>query len=150
VVWCKAGGDAHWLGFDPARRVYYLVGMHGLLRTIIVLLGALFALQGVGWLLAPSVLAGSLGMPLLDGLGRSTQVGDFASFFLTAGVCMVVGTRPGRAKVLYFPAALIGGAAVTRTIAWMMQGADFAAVFIAVELVTGALLYRGATVLDRS
>lgn len=123
--------------------------MHRLLRMIVIALGALFALQGAGWLLAPSLLASSLGMPLLDGLGRSTQVGDFASFFLTAGVSMLIGARPGRARVLYFPAALIGGAALTRTIAWMAQGADFAATFIAVELVTGAILCWGAAVLDR-
>jgi hypothetical protein len=122
--------------------------MHRGLRLIVTILGAVFALQGVGWLVAPARLAESLGMPLLDGLGRSTQVGDFASFFLTAGICMLIGTRPGRARVLYFPAALIGGAAFTRTIAWLAQGADFAAVFIVVELVTGMLLARGATVFD--
>ena len=55
------------------------------LRLAVQGLGVFFALQGVGWLVAPARLAASLGMPLLDGLGRSTQIGDFASFFLTAG-----------------------------------------------------------------
>ncbi len=83
-------------------------------------------------------------MPLLDGLDRSTQVGDFAAFFLTAGITMLIGTRPGRARVLLFPAGLIGGAALMRTLAWLLQGADFAFAFIAVEVATGAILYRAA------
>ena len=118
--------------------------MHSGLRLVVKVLGAFFALQGIGWLLVPARAASSLGMPLLDGLGRSTQVGDFASFFLTAGIGMLLGSRPGRAQLLYFPAALIGGAAVMRTLAWLLQGADFAALFILVEVATAVVLYRAA------
>ena len=118
--------------------------MNPRLRLVVKLLGAFFALQGIGWLLVPARAARSLGMPLLDGLGRSTQVGDFAAFFLVAGLSMVLGSRPGQARQLYFPAALIGGAAVMRTLAWLMQGAAFATLFIFVEVVTAVVLYRAA------
>ncbi len=118
------------------------------LRLVIALLGAFFALQGVAWLIDPARVAASLGMPLLDGLARSTQVGDLASFFLVAGVTMVIGSRPGRAALLYVPAGLIGGAAITRTLAWAWQGADFAAFFITVEVVIGLTLIAGARSLD--
>jgi len=114
------------------------------LRIVTTLLGLFFALQGLGWLVDPASAAATLGMPLLDGLARSTQVGDFAAFFLCGGIATVVGSLPGRARVLYFPAALIGGAAITRTLAWLFQGADFAAFFIFVELATGALLVTAA------
>ena len=118
------------------------------LRIVVKLLGAFFALQGLGFLLVPARAAGSLGMPLLDGLGRSTQVGDFAAFFLVAGVSMIRGSRPGRSRLLYFPAALIGGAAVMRTLAWLLQGASFAALFITVEVATAIILYRAASAPD--
>jgi hypothetical protein len=118
--------------------------MNGRPRTVVAIIGALFTIQGVGWVLAPARTAGSLGMPLLDGLGRSTQVGDFASFFLTAGIAMLIGSRPGNARVLYFPAALIGGAAVLRTLAWLLQGAAFAGTFIVVEVLVATILYRAA------
>lgn len=114
------------------------------LRVLTTLLGLFFSVQGLGWLVDPASAAGALGMPLLDGLARSTQVGDFAAFFLVGGLTILVGSLPGRARVLYFPAALIGGAAVTRTLAWAFQGADFAALFIVVELITGALLVTAA------
>jgi hypothetical protein len=118
------------------------------LRLVIVILGAVFTLQGVGWLVDPARAAAGLGMPLLDGMARSTQVGDLAVFFLVAGATMMLGTRPGRSGMLYFPAALIGGAAVTRTLAWALQGADFAAFFIAVEVIVGVTLLQGARRLD--
>lgn len=118
--------------------------MHTTLRIVTVLLGLFFTFQGVGWLIDPAAAAAGLGMPLLDGLGRSTQVGDFAIFFLAAGMAILIGSLPGRARVLYFPAALIGGAAVTRTLAWALHGADFAALFITVELVTGGVLLATA------
>jgi len=43
---------------------------------------------------------------------------------------------------------LIGGAAITRTLAWLLHGADFAALFIAIEVGTGVLLWRAAGRLD--
>ena len=118
------------------------------LRLIVTLLGAFFALQGLGFLVAPQRAVESLGMPLLDGVARSTQLGDFAAFFLVAGLGILYGSRPGNARALLFPAALIGGAAVTRTLAWLLQGADFAAMFIAVEVITGVILYRAANTID--
>jgi hypothetical protein len=122
--------------------------MHARLRLVIVLLGAFFALQGVAWLVDPARVAAGLGMPLLDGLARSTQVGDLASFFLVAGITMLLGSRDGRSQLLYVPAALIGGAALTRTLAWLWQGADFAAFFITVEVIVAAILLTGARRLD--
>lgn len=118
------------------------------LRLAVAVVGALFALQGIGWILVPGRAASGLGMPLLDGLGRSTQVGDFAAFFLVAGLTMLAGSRPGRASWLRFPAALIGGAAITRTLAWLLHGAAFAALFIPIELAVGALLWHAAARLD--
>ena len=118
------------------------------LRIAVAVLGGFFTLQGIGWLLLPARAAEGLGMPLLDGLGRSTQIGDFAAFFLVGGIAMLLGSRPGRARWLRFPAALIGGAAVTRSLAWLLHGADFAALFITVEIGTFVLLWYAAGRLD--
>jgi hypothetical protein len=114
--------------------------MSSALRVATVVLGIFFTFQGVGWLVDPASSAAALGMPLLDGLARSTQVGDFAIFFLAGGGAILLGSRRTWERVLYFPIALIGGAAITRTIAWAFHGADFAALFILVELTTAAVL----------
>jgi hypothetical protein len=114
--------------------------MGSALRIATTLAGVFFTLQGVLWILDPARAASGLGMPLLDGLARSTQIGDLGAFFLTAGATMLVGSRPGRARLLYVPAGLLGGAAILRVLAWALHGADFAGAFIAVEVVTAALL----------
>jgi len=114
------------------------------LRIVTIAMGAGFALQGLGWLVAPDRAAATLGMPVLDGLGRSTQFGDFAAFFLTLGLSILVGNRPGQARVLYFPAALLGSAALCRTVAWAAHGAAFAATFISVEIVGSLILLAAA------
>jgi hypothetical protein len=109
-------------------------------RLITTLLGVGFTFQGLGWLAAPERAAAGLGMALLDGVGRSTQIGDFAAFFLTAGVTMLAGLRPGRARLLLVPAGLLASAAVGRTIAWAVHDAAFATAFVAVEVGAAALL----------
>jgi len=113
--------------------------MHPKLRIATIVMGAVFTLQGVVWLVAPGRAAVDLGMPVLDGLARSTQFGDFAAFFLTLGLSILAGLRPGQARTLYFPAAMLGGAAVCRSMAWAFHGAAFAAFFISVET-AGCLL----------
>src|SRR5262245_34026715 len=109
--------------------------MSSKLRIITLLMGAGFTLQGLAWIVVPDRAAAGLGMPVLDGLGRSTQFGDFAAFFLTLGLSILAGCTAGRVRALYFPAALLASAALCRTIAWALHGADFAALFIAVETI---------------
>ena len=114
------------------------------MRILIAVLGAGFFLQGLAWIAAPRATAASLGMPLLDGLGRSTQIGDFAAFFLIAGGTMLAGSRRGHQRLLLVPAALFACAAAVRTIAWLFHGAAFAGLFITVETVVAILLARAA------
>jgi len=114
------------------------------LRFVTLALGIGFVLQGLGWIAVPERTAASLGMPLLDGLGRSTQVGDFAAFFLAAGATMLAGSRSGQARLLLVPAGMLASAAVVRTIAWLVHGAAFATAFIVVEVIAATALVVAA------
>ena len=118
--------------------------MRSALRIVVILIGVGFALQGVEWLVAPGRAAAGLGMPVLEGLARSTQFGDFAAFFLTLGVSILAAIGLGRPRLLYFPAGLLGSAAFGRIVAWAVHGAAFAAVFIAVEIIASVLLLSAA------
>lgn len=90
-----------------------------------------------------------LGMPLLDGLGLSTQIGDLASFFLTLGSCMLLGLVTGNQIWFYPPMMLLGFAAISRTLAWLIHDAAFPPDVIAVETVLAVLLYVASTRLAR-
>ncbi len=119
------------------------------LRIVTVLMGIGFALQGFGWLAAPQRAAATLGMPVLDGVARSTQIGDFAAFFLTLGLSILFAIGLGRVRLLYFPASLLGSAALCRTVAWAAHEAAFATTFIVVEIVASAILLATARAAER-
>ena len=55
------------------------------LRIITTLSGLGLLLIGVIWWLQPATAAEILGASLLDGTGRSTQIGDSGAFFIGAG-----------------------------------------------------------------
>ncbi len=118
------------------------------LRILTALVGAFFALQGVNWLANPAAAAAGLAMPLLDGLARSTQIGDLAAFFFAIGVTAIVGSRPGRSALLLVPAGILFAAAACRAIAFAAHGAELATTFIGVEVVAGAFLAFASTRLD--
>lgn len=114
------------------------------MRIATALLGAFFTLQGLGWLAIPARAAAGLGMPLLDGVARSTQIGDLTSFFVVAGLLMLGGSRPGHARLLAIPGLMLGVAAIGRILAWALHGAAFATTFIAIEIAVCALLFTAS------
>ena len=88
-------------------------------------------------------------MPLLEGAGRSTQVGDFGSFFLAGFVMVVMGVWTLRREWLLAPALLLGGAAVMRTLAFAVHDAPFATASIVAEVVMAGMLVSAAIVLPK-
>jgi hypothetical protein len=115
-----------------------------ILRVIVALLGVLFVLIGLRWLIDPSSAAVQLGMPLLDGLGRSTQIGDFSAFFLTLGTFILIALITSK-RVCYYPAImLLGIAAVGRILAWLIHDAALAIDMIVPEIVIASILLFAA------
>ena len=110
--------------------------------------GVLFFTMGLIWWVAPAFVGGQLGMTLLDGLGRSTQIADFASFFLTMGACILIAVFTQLAVWLYPAIMLLGFAAFGRVLAWAVHDAAFAIDMIAVELLVAALLFVASKKLD--
>ncbi len=109
-------------------------------RIIAGLPGLLFFGTALQWIFDPKAAAESLGLPLLDGLARSTEIGDLGAFFLAGSTMILWGAVTANAHWLRAAALLVGCAAFVRTLAWLMHGADFAAAFIAVEVVVTVLL----------
>ena len=109
-------------------------------RVAAAIPGLLMLVSGIGWITDPASAAEGLGMPLLDGIGRSTQIGDFASFFLGIGAMVLIGVWTLRTEWLLAAAVLLGGAAVMRTVAFVAHDAPFATTFVAVEVVLPGIL----------
>ena len=112
-----------------------------ILRIVTVLPGILFLVTGVGWIIDPASAAARFGMPLLEGVGRSTQIGDMGAFFVTMGLLILVGVTTLKRVWFYPPMMLLGLAASFRIIAWLVHGAALAPSMISLEIVVTALLY---------
>lgn len=120
------------------------------LRLAAGIIGAFYLIQGINWITRPAAAAEALGMPLLDGLARSTQIGDMASFFFALGTMSLLGGVRSNPLWLHAAALLVGGSAVMRTLAWLFHDAAFAGVFIGVEIVSAGALVLVASRFGRT
>ena len=114
-------------------------------RVISALIGAFMLYSALGWILDPASAAAGLAMTLVTGpgettLGMNTQIGDFTSFFFTAGIMACIGAYRNEHVWLYSSISLLGSAAVFRTYAGLVHGADFLTTAIVFEVVMSLLL----------
>jgi hypothetical protein len=119
--------------------------MKKILWLLVALPGVLFLTMGLRWLVAPEGAAAELGMPLLDGVGRSAQIGDKGAFFLALGLFIICALTTAK-RVWYYPAiALLGLAALSRTVAWLFHGAPLVVDAIVPEVLISLLLLFAST-----
>lgn len=121
-----------------------------LARILAALPGLAMGINAFMWITNPAAAAESLGMPLLDGIGRSTQAGDFTAFFFACSVMAFLAAWKQNATWAYGAALILGGAAVFRTLAWAIHGAEFATVFIVVEAVLTLMLVASAQMMKNN
>ena len=61
-------------------------------RLLSFLPGLLFLSVAYTWVTNPSKAANDLDMVYLEGLGRSTQIGDFSAFFISVSLFCIIGS----------------------------------------------------------
>lgn len=113
-------------------------------RVISGIIGVFMLLQAFLWLIDPLSAAQSLSMSLLEGEGGNTQIGDFTSFFFTAGLMAIIGAYRSEHLWLYTTISLLGSAAIFRISAGLFHGADFLTSAIAFEIIASILLLISA------
>ena len=113
-------------------------------RVIPGIIGAFMLLSAFNWLIDPSGAAEGLAMSLLEGEGGNTQIGDFTSFFFTAGLMSIIGAYRNEHIWLYTTISLLGSAAIFRISAGLFHGTEFLTSAIIFELVSSVLLFISA------
>ena len=113
-------------------------------RFIPGIIGAFMLLSAFNWLINPSGAAEGLAMSLLEGEGGNTQIGDFTSFFFTAGLMSIIGAYRNEHIWLYTTISLLGTAAIFRISAGLFHGTEFLTSAIIFELVSSVLLFISA------
>ena len=79
-----------------------------LLRTLTGLAGLGALIMGGMWWYQPETAAGLLGASLLDGTGRSAQIGDSGAFFIGVGVLLLWGAVRQHAVFVLIGGCLVG------------------------------------------
>jgi hypothetical protein len=116
-------------------------------RILAALPAVIFLVLGLRWLIDPSAAAQMLGMPLLDGIGRSSQIGDMSAYFIGGSIMIFASIITQQRIWLQAAALLISLTAVFRIIAWLFHDAALATDLIAPEILfTGLLLFAAAQV----
>jgi hypothetical protein len=115
--------------------------MKRVLQVVVALPGILFLFLGLRWIIDPASAAGALGMTLLDGVGRSTQIGDLTAFFIVISLSIFAGLITAKRIWFYPPVMLLGFAAFFRMIAWLVHDAALAVPMIVPEILIAALLF---------
>lgn len=93
-----------------------------LLRTLTTLFGIALLLLGLGWWVHPAEAANMLGASLLDGTGRSTQIGDSGAFFIGAGFLLAWGAIRKNSTLVLTGGCLVGLVAPGRVLSATLHG----------------------------
>ena len=119
--------------------------MKTLLRVLVTLPAVLFVVMGLRWITDPTGAATALGMTLLDGVGRSSQIGDVGALFLSMGSMMLLALITARRSWFYAPALMLSLVALLRVLAWLLHDAALALDMIVVEVVIASILLFAST-----
>ena len=121
--------------------------MKNVLRVIAGLVGNLFFLNVLQWIISHPKLDDSMVMPLSEGVGLSAQIGDMGSFFITVGVMTLIGAITTTRHWFYAPSMLLLVAALYRTLSTILYGAPFVMSAIVVEISVGLfLIFAGSRI----
>ena len=106
-----------------------------LLRTLTGLAGLGALVIGGMWWYQPETAAGLLGASLLDGTGRSAQIGDSGAFFMGVWVLLLWGAVRQRSVFILIGGCLVGLVAPGRILSATLHGGAVTTPEVVVECV---------------
>ena len=119
------------------------------LRLLTVLSGLGLLVFGLGWWVHPGPAAEMLGATLLEGTGRTAQIGDTGAFFVGAGMMLAWGAIRGQASVLLAGGLLVGLVVPGRVASAMYHGGSWTPDEIVAEGAITILALTTATLIQR-
>ena len=119
-------------------------------RILSLLPGLLFLSSAYTWVTNPSKASTDLEMTYLEGIGRSTQIGDFSAFFISVSLFCIIGSIFKNTSFLFCAVILLSSAAIMRIISWQLYGADFAPLFIGVEVISSLMILLSISLINKN
>lgn len=126
-------------------------------RILSGLVGAVMLISAIGWIIDPAAAAAGLeikeSLKDVGGetlLGKNTLIGDFTSFFFTAGILSCIGAYRNEHEWLYGPLVLLGSAAIFRLFAGVIHGTEFLVTAIISEVLFATMLIISINLMKKS
>ena len=126
-------------------------------RILSGLVGAVMLISAIGWIIDPAAAAAGLeikeSLKDVGGetlLGKNTLIGDFTSFFFTAGILSGIGAYRNEYEWLYGPLVLLGSAAIFRLFAGVIHGTEFLVTAIISEVLFTIMLIISINLMKKS
>ena len=104
---------------------------------------------GLGWWVHPGPAAEMLGATLLEGTGRTAQIGDTGAFFVGAGMILAWGAIRGQANILLAGGLLVGLVVPGRVASAMYHGGSWTPDEIVAECAITILALTVATLVQK-
>ena len=126
-------------------------------RILSGLVGAVMIISAIGWIIDPA--AAAAGLEIKESLndvggetllGKNTLIGDFTSFFFTAGILSCIGAYKNEHEWLYGPLVLLGSAAIFRLTAGVIHGTEFLVTAIISEVLFAIMLIISINLMKKS
>jgi len=123
--------------------------MKKIAKLLAVLPGVIFLVAGLRWLTEPAMAAQMFGMTLLDGIGRSSQIGDMAAYLIGGSIMIFAGLITEKRTWLYAAAMVVALTAMFRVMARLLHDAALATKMIVPEIIFAALILFAASRLPK-
>ena len=116
--------------------------------TLSGILGVVLAIIALRWILSPEDSANSLGMVLLDGAGRNTQIRDFTALFASTSIFCFISITTRQYQWIFSSGIVFLLIALIRVLASQLHEASLtyssliAEIIFAVIAFTSAFIYK--------
>ena len=116
--------------------------------TLSGILGVVLAIIALRWILSPEDSANSLGMVLLDGAGRNTQIRDFTALFASTSIFCFISITTRQYQWIFSSGIVFSLIALISVLASQLHDAPLtyssliAEIIFAIMAFTSAFIYK--------
>jgi hypothetical protein len=112
--------------------------------TLSGILGLVLAIIALRWILSPEDSANSLGMVLLDGAGRNTQIRDFTALFASTSIFCILSITTRQYQWIFSSGIVFLLIALTSVLASQLHDAPLTYSSLVAEIIFAVIAFISA------
>ncbi len=110
-------------------------------NIFLIIPATIFLFIGFSWIVSPESAATSLSIPLLEGAGLNTQIGDIGGLFLGMGLIVMTSVVTRKSDLLLAVSTILACIAVYRLLSFTVHNATLVYDAILLEVILATWFY---------